>query len=132
MKRWTTAVILGALILTLGACSSKYETHITSIDRATIENDNTTVKLGFLCGGLDLDSQVDVSETAAALKVTLRVRSRKGSTIATGEPCEVTIKLRSPLGSRSLLDNTGKSIPIGPESPPVRKPFPVTKVAFDK
>lgn len=131
MSRRAAVSALTSLFLLLGACSSKYETNMTGISYARVAEDAAAVILGFMGGECDHDSEVAVTETAGAVKLSIRVRSEKGFCNLAGIRYEITVRLQSPLGNRILQDSAGR--PIGSASAPPQqrtRPFPVKKITF--
>ena len=61
-------------------------------------------------GLLDDFADRTVIEDASSVKVILRVRTRGGSSVALGVPVPVTLSLREPLGSRTVLDGSGRAV----------------------
>lgn len=62
-------------------------------------------------GLLDDFAERTVIEDSTSVKITVRVRTRSGSSVALGVPVPVTLSLREPLGTRSVMDNTGRVVP---------------------
>jgi hypothetical protein len=61
-------------------------------------------------GLLDDFADRTVIEDASSVKVIVRVRSRSGSSDAIGVLVPITLSLRDPLGSRTVIDGSGRAV----------------------
>jgi hypothetical protein len=61
-------------------------------------------------GLLDDFADRTVIEDASSVKLILRVRTRAGSSDALGVAVPVTLSLREPLGSRTVVDGSGRAV----------------------
>jgi hypothetical protein len=112
-------IIVGASVAGLAVLSFLIGSSILNSGRiATIDGfqrtaDPTKIVVVVTIGLLDDFADRTVIEDETAVKITLRVRSRAGSqgVPALGVSLPVTLSLREPLGTRSVIDNTGRAIP---------------------
>jgi hypothetical protein len=61
-------------------------------------------------GLLDDFADRTVIEDASSVKVIVRVRSRAGTSDTLGVSVPITLSLREPLGSRTVIDGTGRAV----------------------
>lgn len=97
--------LIGSSILNSG--------RIAPIDGFQRTADPTKIVVILTIGLLDDFADRTVNEDATSVRVTVRVRSRASSQVvpALGVSVPVTLSLRDPLGTRSVMDNTGRLIP---------------------
>lgn len=95
--------LIGSSILNSG--------RVTTIDGFQRTADPTKIVVVLTIGLLDDFAERTVIEDTTSVKITVRVRTRAGSSTALGVSVPVTLSLREPLGTRSVIDSTGRSIP---------------------
>ena len=95
--------LIGSSILNSG--------RIATIDGFQRTADPTKIVVVLTIGLLDDFADRTVIEDATSVKITVRVRTRSGSSTALGVSVPVTLSLREPLGTRGVMDNSGRPIP---------------------
>lgn len=135
MYRYAAVISSAALVFAFGACSTEYDTRVRPIVYAQPTKDKTTVTLRFIGGMCDSssDSEINIAENASTLRMAVQVKlKRRQPCGAAAVSYEVAVKLRSPLGNKTLLNENGQPISLTPPSPPVgAEPFPIKKVTYD-
>ena len=110
-------IIVGASLTGLAVLSFLIGSSILNSGRiATIDGfqrtaDPTKIVVVLTIGLLDDFADRTVIEDATSVKITVRVRTRSGSSPALGVSVPVTLSLREPLGTRSVRDNSGRVLP---------------------
>ncbi len=110
-------IIVGASLAGLAVLSFLIGSSILNSGRiATIDGfqrtaDPTKIVVVLTIGLLDDFADRTVIEDATSVKITVRVRTRSGSSPALGVSVPVTLSLREPLGTRSVMDSSGRPIP---------------------
>ena len=97
------SIFLGSVILNTGRAAP-----IEGFQRTA---DPTKIVVVLTIGLLDDFAERSVSEDAQSVRVTVRVRTRSGSSVALGVTVPVTLSLREPLGARTVVDSAGRAIP---------------------
>jgi hypothetical protein len=111
-----TRIIVGASLVGLAVLSFLIGSSILSVGRiVTIDGfqrtgDPMKIVVVVTIGLLDDFAERTVSEDASSVKVIVRVRTRQGSSVALGVPVPVTLSLREPLGSRTVIDGSGRAV----------------------
>lgn len=111
-----TRIIVGASLVGLAVLSFLIGSSILSAGRiVTIDGfqrtgDPMKIVVVVTIGLLDDFAERTVSEDASSVKVIVRVRTRQGSSVALGVPVPVTVSLREPLGSRTVIDGSGRAV----------------------
>ena len=112
-----TRIIVGASLVGLAVLSLLIGLSILNSGRiATIDGfqrtaDPLKIVVVVTIGLLDDFADRTVIEDASSVKVIVRVRTRPGSSVALGVPLPVTLSLREPLGSRTVIDASGRAVP---------------------
>ena len=96
------SILIGASILNSG--------RITPVDGFQRTADQMKIVVFVTIGLLDDFADRSVIEDATSVKVIVRVRSRPGIADAIGVVVPVTLSLREPLGSRSVVDGSGVAV----------------------
>lgn len=94
--------LIGSSILSAG--------RIVTIDGFQRTGDPMKIVVVVTIGLLDDFAERTVSEDASSVKVIVRVRTRQGSSVVLGVPVPVTLSLREPLGSRTVIDGSGRAV----------------------
>jgi hypothetical protein len=111
-----TRIIVGASLVGLAVLSFLIGSSILSAGRiVTIDGfqrtgDPMKIVVVVTIGLLDDFAERTVSEDASSVKVIVRVRTRQGSSVALGVPVPVNLSLREPLGSRTVIDGSGRAV----------------------
>ena len=112
-----TRIIVAASLAGLAVLSYLIGSSILNSGRiATLEGfqrtaDPSKIVAVVTIGLLDDFAERTVIEDSTSVKITVRVRTRSGSSAALGVPVPVTLSLREPLGTRSVIDSTGRVVP---------------------
>lgn len=112
-----TGIIVAASLAGLAVLSFLIGSLILNSGRAvTIEGfqrtaDPMKIIVVVTIGLLDDFADRTLNEDASSVRITVRVRSRGGSSPALGVLVPVTLSLREPLGSRAVLDSSGRAVP---------------------
>jgi hypothetical protein len=94
--------LIASLILNTG--------RIVPIDSFQRTADPMKIVVVVTIGLLDDFAERTVSEDASSVKIIVRVRTRAGSSVALGVPVPVTVTLREPLGTRTVIDGSGRAV----------------------
>ena len=106
------ASLAGLAVLSFFIASSILSSgRIATIDGFQRTADPTKIVVVLTIGLRDDFADRTVVEDATSVKITVRMRTRSGSSPALGVSVPVTLSLREPLGTRSVIDNTGRAIP---------------------
>jgi len=73
---------------------------------ATVSPDGRQVTVHYIGGACDEGAEAQVDESAAQVKVTVVVTEQRGDCPAMAVPRSITFELKSPLGSRRLVDGS--------------------------
>ena len=112
-----TGIIVAASLAGLAVLSFLIGSSILNSGRiATLEGfqrtaDPSKIVAVVTIGLLDDFAERTVIEDSTSVKITVRVRTRSGSSPALGVSVPVTLSLREPLGTRSVVDNAGRVLP---------------------
>lgn len=112
-----TQITVAAALAGLAVLSFLVGSSILSSSRiATLEGfqrtaDPSKIVAVVTIGLLDDLAERTVIEDATSVKITVRVRTRSGSSVALGVTVPVTLSLREPLGTRRVMDSSGRVLP---------------------
>jgi hypothetical protein len=106
------ASLVGLVVLSFLIGSSILNSgRIAAIEGFQRTGDPSKIVAVVTIGLLDDFAERTVIEDSTSVKITVRVRTRSGSAVALGVIVPVTLSLREPLGTRSVMDNTGRVLP---------------------
>ena len=109
--------LIGSSILNSG--------RITTVDGFQRTADPMKIVVFVTIGLLDDFADRTVIEDLSSVKVIVRVRSRSGTSDAIGVLVPITLSLREPLGSRAVVDGSGRTVrDLGTFRLPATSPAP--------
>ena len=105
------AVVIGLIVIT----AFLYFESVNASGTANIvgfqeTSDPSRIVVIIAVGRLDDIAERDVDETSEAVRVTVRKHTRPGSVPADLHYVPITVSLRSPLGTRRVLDEDGVAV----------------------
>ena len=105
------AVVIGLIVIT----AFLYFESVNAGGTANIvgyqeTSDPSRIVVIIAVGRLDDIAERDVQETSDAVRVTVRKHTRSGTALADLHYVPITVSLRSPLGTRRVLDEDGVAV----------------------